>query len=362
MDRIKTKSEINNARFKQLLPIISVGLLVLVTLIWFGAKGNEVEATPNPTSENSTAQHENSREEHVNKLTVRASVAPEKTVYLDLVEGGTVTDVHVEQGEYVKRGQLLVSLTNSSLELEVIAREAQVEEQLNNLRNTRIAMEQDALNIQREIADLEYELEALESQLRRAKTVHEQGYLSDQELDELAVERKHLKRRLAIAYERKRTNAELRDTQLAQVEQSSKNLTRNLTLARKNLDSLSVKASQSGYLSDFIVKQGEFVSRGERLGQIDDFSGIKLVAEVNEYYLGKLTVGMVAVAKVGGTERRVQLRKIYPQVENGTFTAEFALAVGPEKLRRGQTINVTVQLNDHEGLPEGDDPNHLAGR
>lgn len=346
MDRIKSKSEIRQQVLKKIIFYFAGIIPVIGCSVWLFSSPNVLGAMPDNKKGSIEVIQPTTNDE---SLIVRARATPKKTVYLDLTEGGTVKELYVEQGAFVEKGQQLVSLENSSLELEVIAREAQVEEQLNNLRNTRIAMEQDALNIEREITDLEYELEVLTSQLKRARAMHQSGYLSEQELDELEAESSHLNRRLDIAYERKSTNQELRKTQLVQLEQSAKNLTRNLELARDNLNSLRVTASTSGYISSFDIKQGEYISRGERIGQIDDLNDVRLLAEINEYYLREIKKGLNATVDIDGAKHSAKLIKIQPQIEDGMFTAEFELKSDfDSQLRRGQSVNLTIRFGEQK--------------
>ncbi|EKE80930.1 efflux RND transporter periplasmic adaptor subunit [Idiomarina xiamenensis] len=307
-----------------------------------------------------------SEQHFAESISVRGGIAPQDTVYLDAVESGRVEQVLVEEGSYVEKGELIARLSNTSLQLDVVSREAQVTEQLNNLRNTRITMEQDRLSLQNDVTELSYQLDRISSDLARNESLGKQSYISEKELADLKREKAYLKKRLAIAEERQLQNELLRASQIDQMEQSTESLKTNLAMAKRSLDNLMVTAARSGYLTSLSIETGEFVQRGSRLGQIDDLEQIKVVANVDEYYLNRIEEGQTAEAQIRGKQHALRVDKVYPQVSSGRFKVDLVFSDdAPVGLSRGQSVDLTMVLGQNREaivVPTGAYLNDTQGR
>ncbi len=280
-------------------------------------------------------------------IPLRASVEPERTVYLDAIEGGRVESVLIEEGAFVDEGQPLLELSNTSLQLDVIAREAEVSEQLNNLRNTELAIEQNRLSLRRDLIEIDYQIVRLERLVERYEELEGNQFISKREYEDSVDELEYWQKRRVVTQESQEQDERIRLAQIEQLRASVEQLEKNLTLARANLDNLLVRAPRAGQLTSFDAEIGESKARGERLGQIDDVDRFKATALVNEFYLSRVRVGQRAELEVGGTVYVLEVSKVYPEVQAAQFEVDLRFVdAAPRDIRRGQTLQVRLVLGD----------------
>lgn len=278
-------------------------------------------------------------------VSVRGRVSPLRTIFVETAQGGQVLAIHVEDGAEVKRGQLLVELSNPALQLDLISREAQITEQLNNLRGLELAHEQHRLNSRREIVETEYQIDRLTRQLARAQALAAEGAGpradAEDDGDELAYQR----RRLALLGDSQRAAERLQKAQLEQLRAAARQLERNLDIARRNLETLNVRAPADGKLSAFSLEVGQSLAPGDRIAQLDDPARFKLIAELDEFYLNRVELDQAAEYVAGDKAYRLAVRKLRPQVQDGHFQLELEfVGDAPTELRRGQTAQTRLWL------------------
>ncbi|TNE62426.1 MAG: efflux RND transporter periplasmic adaptor subunit [Alphaproteobacteria bacterium] len=280
-------------------------------------------------------------------IPVRGRVTPLKTVFLDAIEGGRVERILVEDGAMLKAGDLIVELSNTTLQLEVTRNEAAVTEQLNNMRTIELQLEQNRLQHKRNLVEINYEIRRLTRQAERERELAATGAVAQSKLDDTEDSLQYFKNKLAVTLESQATDARMQDSQLAFLKSAGERLEQNLEFSRKNLDNLNVRAPVDGKLSGFNVEIGQSIDRGGRLGQIDDPDDYKLAANIDEFYLGRVDLGQTATFERGGESYQMEVTKIYPQVNNGQFEVDFEF-VGeqPTGIRRGQTIQTKLTLGD----------------
>jgi len=280
-------------------------------------------------------------------IPLRAAIEPERTVYLDAIEGGRVESVLVEEGAMVEESQPLLELSNTSLQLDVIAREAEVSEQLNNLRNTQLAIEQNRLKLKSDLIEIDYQIVRLERLIKRYEELEGNQFISENEYESSVDELNYWKNRRDVTRESQQQDEVIRLAQIDQLNGSVAQLEKNLILARANLDNLLVRAPRDGRLTSLNAEIGESKSRGERLGQIDDVDRFKAVALVNEFYLNRVRVGQQALLAVSGREYTLEVSKIYPEVRSAQFEVDLRFVDGtPADVRRGQTLQLRLRLGD----------------
>lgn len=280
-------------------------------------------------------------------IPLRAAVEPERTVYLDAIEGGRVEAILIEEGSFVEEGQPLIELSNTSLQLDVIAREAEVSEQLNNLRNTQLAIEQNRLKLKGDLIEIDYEIARLSRLVSRYQELEGNQFISTNEYEDAVDELQYYKNRREVTRESQAQDEKIRIAQIEQLTNSVEQLERNLVLARANLDNLLIRAPRSGQLTSLDAEIGESKSRGERLGQIDDVDRFKATAMVNEFYLNRVRLGQQALLEVDGREYRLEVSKIYPEVQASQFEVDFRfVGDAPPDIRRGQTLQMRLVLGD----------------
>lgn len=274
-------------------------------------------------------------------IALRGNVLPQQTVFLDVIEGGRVEQRLVEQGSFVEQGQPLVQLTNTNLQLDLISREAQVTEQMNFLRNTQMTIETNRLNLQRDVLDIEFRITTLERNLAQSAPLVKTGVLAQEHLLNLQQELEYQQQRLQLTQERQAQEESIRQLQLQQLSESVTMLTKNLEFARQNVQNLLVRAPVSGYLSEFNVETGESRAPGSRLGQIDIPDAYKLVANVDEFYLSRVSLGMQANAQLNQQNVVLSISRIDSRVVNNQFQLEFTLPAN-SKVKRGQSVNLNL--------------------
>lgn len=280
-------------------------------------------------------------------IPLRAAVEPERTVYLDAIEGGRVEAVLIEEGAMVERDQPLIELSNTSLQLDVIAREAEVSEQLNNLRNTQLAIEQNRLKLKSDLIEIDYQIVRLERLVGRYEELDGKQFISKNDYENALDELNYWGNRREVTRESQAQDEKIRLAQVGQLNDSVGQLEKNLNLARANLDNLLIKAPRAGHLTSLNAEIGESKGRGERLGQIDDIDRFKAVALVNEFYLNRVRTGQQAQLTVERRDYMLEISKIYPEVQASQFEVDLRfLGDTPPDIRRGQTLQLRLVLGD----------------
>ena len=278
-------------------------------------------------------------------IQVRARATPARTTFIDTAQGGQVEAIHVEDGAMVEKGQLLVELSNTALQLDAISREAQITEQLNNLRGLELALEQNRLAHKREIVEVNYQIARLTRQSARRDQLAGDGVVARGEQEDMAEELAYYKRRRDVQLESFKTADRLQRAQLVQLRASSTQLEKNLQVARGNLDSLRVVAPMPGQVTAFSLEVGQSLAAGERIAQIDDPARYKLTAEIDEFYVNRVDIGQRADYELQGHTYLLTVAKIRPQVQNARFEADLKFeGESPTDVRRGQTAQLKLQL------------------
>lgn len=280
-------------------------------------------------------------------IPVRGSVEPLTSIFLDSMEGGRVERRFAEAGQFVTAGQPLLELTNTDLQLEVISREAQVIEQLNQLRTVELNLEVSRLTNRQNLVEVEYRLVQLKRTLDRRAELIKSKAISQAQYDEARDEYEYLLRRREVLRETQQVTDRLRSEQFGQLRESTAKLQENLEFARRNLDNLIVKAPVDGQLTSLEAEVGQNKTRGERLGRIDRMDGFKVVAQVDEFYLPRLTTGQTAEVAIGAGTQVLRVAKIFPQVRDGQFRVELEfVGDAPRDIRPGQSLQLRLKLGD----------------
>lgn len=278
---------------------------------------------------------------------VNGTVLPNQTFYLDAVEGGRVETRFVEAGAMVKKGDPILRLNNTNLQLDVMYREALSYEQINNARNTRISIEQNSIKVRQEIAEVDLGLEKATRTFVRDSVLHSRGLISQLEFTQSRDEYQYWLKRRTISQENARQDSILRTNQIGQLDESMKRLTANVTMTRRNLENLTIRAPISGQLSSLNAEIGQSKNPGERLGQIDVLDSFKVRVWVDEYYISRVSAGQTGEFELVGERHRLRINKVYPEVREGRFEVDMEFVGGePEGIRRGQTLQIRLELGD----------------
>ncbi len=286
--------------------LAAVAALLLVGLFyWFAPTANS-QTIESSRVTISTAQ----RGRFDDFLPLRARVEPLLTVFLDAVEGGRVERVMVEDGAMVQQGQLLAELTNADLQLNVLARQTEVTQQINSMRSQELALNQTRLANERALIEAELAADMARRQFDVQRPLAQRGFVSGRTFADSRDTYEANRRRADVLRRQRATDERLQSAQLAQLRASAATLNTGLDIARGSLEALNLRAPVTGQLTSFSIQIGQSLQRGERLGQIDSAGRNKLRAQVDEFYLGRVVQGQVAAAEVGGRNFRMRVSKI----------------------------------------------------
>lgn len=285
-------------------------------------------------------------------IPVIGTVIPIKTIYLDAVEGGTVEQIYLEAGSFVNQGDPILKLTNTNLLLDIMYREAELFQQSNNLRNTRLAMEQNALIIKGQLIDLEFEIKKTARDYKNQKSLVDQNLIAVQEFETTRDEYEYLNDKLALTLQSYHQDSVFREIQMDQLEASLVRMETNLEIVKQNMGNLILKAPVSGQLTSRNAEIGESKTKGERLGQIDVLDGFKILIAIDEYYISRISIGQKGTFTFDGKKHELRVGKVYPEVLNGRFEVDMEfVSEEPEGIRRGQSQHIRLELGDPgEGL------------
>jgi HlyD family secretion protein len=318
-----------------------LGVLAAIAAVWYWMpSGLKVDVRDIRTAEVQRGMF-------VDDVVVRSTAEPLRSIILDSIESGRVEEVLVRDGALVTEGQLLFRLSNSQRNLELLARESEVAQQIFNIENLRVAQEASRSDHERRLADLDYALEQAEKQYARQRQLAEQGFVSSVALEEARDRVEQHRRLLDQARKIAAADARIRDSASKQLTTAIKNLQAGLKVVGGTVAALSVRAPQPGRLTGFSLQVGQTVSTGKHIGRIDDPDHFKLLAQVDEYYRNRLSAGQRGVAQHGGQRYPVAVRTVYPQIKEGRFSVELEF-VGktPASLNPGQSLDTQITLSE----------------
>lgn len=276
---------------------------------------------------------------------LNGQVLPIQVVQISPEEGGIVREKVVEEGARVRKGDVILRLSNSNLDLQILNAEAELAEKQNLLRNTQVAMQQDRLNNRTEQATLDTDCDrkrrAYEQNARlyKERLISKEVYLQSREDYNLAL------RKQSLISQRLKQDSIYRHVQMAQMEDNLDNMRKNVLLVRDRKNKLEVRSAIDGELGLLDVELGQNIAAGQNIGQINDLSDFKVQAQIDEHYIDRVRPGLSASFSRDGKTYRLRVRKVYPEVRNGTFRTDFVF-VGerPAQMRSGQTYYVELAL------------------
>lgn len=273
------------------------------------------------------------------------SVQPITTVQLSPLEAGIVERIVAEEGEQVRRGDVIVELSNNNLSMQILQSEADLAEKQNILRNTLISMEQQRLTLRQEQLQLDLEVQRKRrtfeqnDELYRNNLLARETWLQSKEDYELSLRRREL------IMERQRQDSLYRTNQVVQMESDLNSMSRNMQLIRQRVDNLKVKAPIDGEVGMLDVVLGQSISSGASIGQVNDLSAFKVTAQIDEHYIDRIVRGLTASFERQDHNYQMTLSKVYPEVREGQFRADFIFSGDiPDNIRSGQTYYMNLQL------------------
>lgn len=273
-------------------------------------------------------------------------VFPRTTIFIDAVQGGFVEEIYVEDGAILKKGEPILKLVNTSMELSYMDQETRIYDAINNLQNSKISLDQNKFLRQREILELQYQIDLLKKDFERKQRFFNEKVISEKEFEDASREYSYSLKRLTITLELKRLDSIASVAQKKQIDQSIARMSNNLGLLNRNIENMVIKSPVEGQLSGFSAEIGETKAAGQRLGQIDMQDGYKLRANIDERYVARVVPGQEAEMEFAGKSYLLNISKIYTDVRNGVFQADFLYSGPvPDGMKKGQTFQLKLRFS-----------------
>lgn len=273
-------------------------------------------------------------------------VEPSRTIYLDAIEGGIIKRVVAQSGHMLKKGDVILELSNLNRELAVLQQEAALNESINRVRATRLGITQNDLQQRQELAQIDNQLAILGPQYQRQKQLFEKKLISKQEFERTEADYKYFTERRRITYEVYKNDSLDRFRQLKQMNFSERKMIQSLEGMGKILDNLVIRAPMDGQLSRPQLDPGQNVNAGQRLGQVDVVGSYKVRVPIDELYLPRINEGLQATATVNNKDYLLQISYVYTTVVAGRFDVDMTFVnEAPSGIRRGQSLRLRIQLS-----------------
>lgn len=278
-------------------------------------------------------------------IVVTGVVQPLKTIQLDAIVGGYVTEKLIEGGNMVKQGDVLLRLENQNLKLSFLQSETEASRLVNDLQNTRQNLKVARFTLQKTLSDLDFQLDQAKDAHERNVKLYKDKVIPEADYLKTKRDYEKLVRQREIEIESQKYQEENAKMQITQLEGTLASTQKNVSLWRQTLDNLVVKAPVSGLLSSMNIEVGSNISQGQNIGQIDDLNGFKMRVSVDEHYLSRIFVGLSGSMEFNGKDYGLKIIKIYPEILSGRFEVDMKFDNGaPELVKRGQSAPIRLQL------------------
>ena len=278
-------------------------------------------------------------------ITVPGTVEPITIIYLDAQEGGRVEEKLIEEGAMVKKGDIILRLSNPDLHLNILDSEAQLAEKENFLRNTQVTMEQERLSIKRELVNLKYDIERKERNYKQNEALMKDNLISREEFIRSKEDLDMARQSQNLFVERQRQDSIFRTIQVSTITVNLENMRKNLQLVRERAENLNVRAPVDGQLGLLVPEIGQSIQRGANMGQINVLTSYKVVAQIDEHYIDRVRTQLTATLDRQSHEYNLLVKRVYPEVRNGTFEIDMIFRDSmPDNIRTGQTYYISLQL------------------
>ena len=342
MDKvIEKKKGIAAAFTKKSVKWWALGAFVILIVVLLLTGRRSVLRVDGSTILTGTARHG----EFNDYIRVSGQVQPMTTVQLSPTEGGNVQRIVVEEGSHVNEGDVIVVLGNENLDMQILNSEAELAEKENILRNTMISMEQQKLSVRQEKLSLQIEVRRARRAYEQNKVLYEEKLIAKEEYLKASEDYELAKDKLELVTDRERQDSLYRSVQIAQMHESLENMRLNMNMIRRRKENLSVKAPISGELGLLDVELGQSVAAGAKIGQINNLDSYKIEAQIDEHYIDRVAPGLEATFERQNEKYSSVIRKVYPEVRDGKFKADFRFEdQQPENIRTGQTYYLNLQL------------------
>ena len=282
-------------------------------------------------------------------ITVIGQVEPISTIFLDAEEGGKVEEKLIEEGEMVKKGDIILKLRNNDLNLSIMNSESSMAYQTNELRNTQIQMEQQKIQNKQQLLQIDFEVVRLKRNYEQQKSLFDEGLIAKEDYMKMEEDYLRTKKNRDLIYMKMVQDSIFRENQKVQMDQSLGNMHLNLKVVQQRREDLNVKAPVDGQLGLLNAEIGESINKGQRIGQINILDNFKVNAKIDEHYIDRVIRGLTASLDRNGTNFNLTVKKVYPDVRDGQFEIDLVFeGQMPENIRTGQTYHVKLELGESQ--------------
>jgi HlyD family secretion protein len=342
MDRkIEKKKGIAVAFTKKALPFWG-GALLLIFILWLVFRDDATKLRVDADNISIAAVKTGEFNDYIR---ISGQVAPITTIQISPLEGGVVQEIVTEEGSKVKKGDVIVILSNENLDMQILTSEADLAEKENILRNTLISMEQQKLSVEQEKLQLQMEVRRNSRTYEAQKALYNDGLIAKEDYLKAEEDYELSSSRLKLVENRAKQDSLHRTVEIDRMRESLDNMRVNMMMIRKRKDNLTIKAPIDGELGLLDVVLGQSVAAGSKIGQINNLDSYKIEALIDEHYIDRVTSGLTATFERQSERYEAQIRKVYPEVRDGKFKADFKFAgQQPDNIRSGQTYYLNLQL------------------
>jgi HlyD family secretion protein len=282
-------------------------------------------------------------------IRISGRVQPMTTIQLSPQEGGIVQSILIEEGSTVRVGDPILILSNDNLDLQILNSEAELAEKENILRNTQIQMEQQKLDVRQNELEYGTQVERLRRSYEQQKALYEDKLISREDYLKAEEDYRLARQKYDLIRERSKQDSLYRGTQIDRMEESLDNMLLNMQMIRRRKSSLVIKAPIDGELGLLDVVLGQSIVAGTKIGQINSVGTYKVEAQIDEHYIDRVVEGLEATFERQGETFSTLIRKVYPEVRDGKFKADFKFdGEQPDNIRSGQTYYLNLQLGQPE--------------
>jgi len=278
-------------------------------------------------------------------ITVPGTVEPITTIKLDAQEGGRVEEKLIEEGSMVKKGEVILKLSNPDLYLNILNSEGELAQKENFLRNTQITMEQEKLQIKRELVTLRYDIERKERNFQQNEILMKDNLISKEEYLRSKEDLDMARQSKELFIERQKQDSIFRTVNVETIKNDLINMRKNLNLVKERVQNLNVSAPVDGQLGLLSPEIGQNINRGENMGQINVLTSYKVTAQIDEHYIDRVRTQLDGTLERQSNKFNLTVRRVYPEVRNGTFKIDMIFRDSmPDNIRTGQTYYISLQL------------------
>ena len=346
MDKIIEKKKGIAVAFKKKALPYWLGAFIVIFILWLVLRD---DASTLRVNGDTLSVSEVRSGEFNDYIRISGQVQPMTTIQISPQEGGIVQQIVIEEGSMVKAGDEIIRLSNDNLDLQILNSEAELAEKENLLRNTMISMEQQRLSVQQEKLQLQIEVKRLKRKYEQNKALYEEKLIAREEYLMAEEDYQIAAGRLELVKERATQDSLYRSVEIQQMQESLDNMRKNMLMIRKRKDNLTIKSPIDGELGLLDVTLGQSIASGTKIGQINELGSYKIEAMIDEHYIDRVSAGLSATFERQNESFDAVIRKVYPEVREGKFKADFKFSgEQPGNIRTGQTYYLNLQLGQPE--------------